>query len=150
MFNKKMERSTKEETHGSNNIIGKGTVIEGSMETSGNLRIEGKVMGNVKSKSKIVIGKSAYIDGNIMSNNVEVSGEVKGLVKVAGLLTLRDSAVVHGEIVAKELVIEPGAKFEGQCKMNQNVNGLEISKKAQEGKAKVEKLKNQLNMVNAV
>ena len=149
MFSKKMEKSRKEESHGSNTIIGKGTLIEGGMETSGNLRVEGKVVGNVKSKSKIVVGRSAYIEGNIMSNVIEISGEVRGLVKVSGLLTLKESAVVQGEIIAKELVIEAGAKFDGQCNMNQNINGLEVNRKGAVGKDKVDKLKKQLNMVNA-
>ncbi len=149
MFNRKMEKSTKEEAHGSNNIIGKGTIIEGTMQTSGNLRVEGKIIGDVRSKSKIVVGKSAYIDGNILSDNVEISGEVKGVLRVSGVLTLKSTAIVHGDIHAKELVIEPGAKFEGQCKMDNNIKELGV-KSSFSSKDKMKDTRNVMNRVSAI
>ena len=154
MFNK-LEKETGQDHSNSSNIIGKGTIIEGGLETAGNLRVEGRINGDVKCKSKIVIGQTAYIDGNLMSVNVEVAGEVKGFMKVSGLLTLKASAVVHGDIVAKELVIEPGAKFDGQCRMSDNVKELELMqpksglKIDEDDKHRVMPLKKQLRAMDA-
>lgn len=130
MFNNKVDKSATENfsNNSSNNLIGKGTVIEGSLDTSGNLRIEGTVKGDVKSKSKVVIGQSAVIEGNVKSANVEIFGTIKGYVEVFGLLTIKPSAVVLGDIMAKELVIEPGAKFDGQCKMAANEKDFKANK----------------------
>ena len=51
MFNKQDQKSD-QETMNSSNIIGKGTHLRGDIETFGNLRIEGKIVGNIKTKSK--------------------------------------------------------------------------------------------------
>ena len=47
MFNKE-EKKVADEISNSSNIIGKGTVLEGSLETYGNIRVEGKKLGQKK------------------------------------------------------------------------------------------------------
>lgn len=101
----------------SSNIIGKGTIVEGNIETYGNIRIEGKVNGSVKSKSKIALGQSSYVDGNIVAQNAEISGEVKGVIEVSDQLILRPSAIIAGDIITNKLIVESGATFNGGCKM---------------------------------
>jgi len=101
----------------SSNIIGKGTVVEGNIETDGNIRIEGKVDGSVKSKSKIALGQSSFVEGNIVAQNAELSGQVKGVVEVSDQLILRPTAVIDGDIVTNKLIVESGATFNGGCKM---------------------------------
>ena len=56
MFKNKQENMAAQDASNSSNIIGKGTMVEGNIETFGNIRIEGKVNGSVKSKSKIALG----------------------------------------------------------------------------------------------
>ena len=52
MFNNKQEIKEVEELSNSSNIIGKGTTLNGDIETYGNIRVEGKIVGNMKTKSK--------------------------------------------------------------------------------------------------
>ncbi|TXT28106.1 MAG: Uncharacterized protein FD138_2636 [Planctomycetota bacterium] len=49
------------------NVIGKGTVIEGNVQAEGDLRVEGVVKGDVTTKTKFVAGPSAIIEGNILA-----------------------------------------------------------------------------------
>lgn len=99
------------------NIIGKGSHLEGNINTTGNLRIEGKVTGGIQTKAKVVLSRTAQIQGNILAQNAEIGGEVKGTIEVAELLVLKSTAVVWGDIVASKLVFEEGACFDGKCKM---------------------------------
>lgn len=117
MFASKKNHKAAEEVSNSSNIIGKGTLLEGSIETYGNIRIEGKVVGNVKTKSKIALGQSSLLDGNIMAQNAEIAGEVKGKVETTDVLTLKPTAIIHGDIVTNKLIVESGAVFNGGCKM---------------------------------
>ena len=117
MFKNKQESMAVQDASNSSNIIGKGTIVEGNIETYGNIRIEGKVNGSVKSKSKIALGQSSYVDGNIVAQNAEISGEVKGVVEVSDQLILRPTAVISGDIVTNKLIVESGATFNGGCKM---------------------------------
>ncbi|MDX1628008.1 MAG: polymer-forming cytoskeletal protein, partial [Fulvivirga sp.] len=99
MFTSKEDHKAAEEISNSSNIIGKGTRLDGDIETYGNIRIEGKVVGNVKTKSKIALGQSSEVEGNILAQNAEVAGEVKGKLEVTDVLILKPTAVIHGDIV---------------------------------------------------
>ncbi|QSE98345.1 bactofilin family protein [Fulvivirga lutea] len=117
MFASKEDHKVAEEISNSSNIIGKGTVLEGDIETFGNIRIEGKIIGNVKTKSKIALGQSSHVEGNILAQNAEVAGEVKGKIEVTDILILKPTAVIHGDIITNKIIVESGATFNGGCKM---------------------------------
>lgn len=127
MFTSKEEKRVAEEISNSSNTIGKGTFLEGNVETYGNIRIEGKVTGNVKSKSKVALGPSSMVQGNVIAQNADLEGEVKGRIEVAELLVLKATAVIHGDIVTGKLVVEPGALFNGTCKMGAAVKEIKIT-----------------------
>lgn len=100
-----------------NNILGRGTTFKGNVETFGNIRIEGKVIGDILTQSKAAIGSTALIEGKVVAKIVEVEGEVLGTVTASEMLILKSSAKVKGDIHAAKLTVEPGATFDGQCKM---------------------------------
>ncbi|QDH81466.1 polymer-forming cytoskeletal protein [Echinicola soli] len=104
----------------SSNVIAKETSIKGDIVTQGNIRIEGKVDGTLCSKTKIVIGESARLIGNIDTKEAEIAGNVEGEVRCSEILFLKKTAVINGNIFAKKLVIENGAVFNGECRMTNN------------------------------
>lgn len=124
MLTSKEQKRVAEEISNSSNTIGKGTVLEGNIETYGNIRIEGKVIGNVKSKSKVALGNSSNIQGNIFAQNADIEGEVKGKIEISELLVLKATAIINGDIVTGKLVVEPGAVFNGSCKMGAAVKDI--------------------------
>ena len=128
MFNNKQEEKLAQEASNISNTIGKGTTLNGSIETYGNFRIEGKVHGDITAKSKVVIGKSAYIEGNILAQNADIEGEVKGKVEIGDILVLKPTAKIHGDILTNKLIVESGAQFNGQSKMGQKVREIQIGK----------------------
>ena len=117
MFTNKEEKKVEAEITSSSNTIGKGTVLYGDIETHGNLRIEGKVEGNIKTKSKIVLGKSSVVIGNINAQNAEIEGSVTGKVNVSDNLILKHTSVIQGDIITQRLIVESGSQFNGGCKM---------------------------------
>ncbi len=117
MLTSKEQKRVAEEISNSSNVIGKGTVLEGNIETYGNIRIEGRINGNIKSKSKIALGTGSHVEGNITAQNADIEGEVKGKVDITELLVLKATAIVHSDISTGKLVVEPGAMFNGSCKM---------------------------------
>lgn len=119
MFNSNSKETRKEqgELSSQHTQIMKGTTIEGNLETFGNVRVEGKIIGNIKSKSKIVMGDSSFVEGNIISQNAEIAGEIKGTVDITEILTLKSTAVIKGDIITGKLVVEAGAVWNGTIKM---------------------------------
>lgn len=110
----------------SSNIIGKETTLSGDLSSAGNIRIEGKVGGNVKAKAKFVLGESAEIKGSVVARTAEIAGKIEGNIEVSEILTLKPSAVINGDILTNQLVIEPGATFNGGCRMGHLAKEIEI------------------------
>lgn len=117
-----------DELSNSSNIIGKGTIVQGNVETFGNIRVEGKVVGDIKTKSKAAFGQSSHIKGNILAQNAEVAGQIIGIMEVTELLTLKPTARIDGDIIVNKLLVESGAKFNGKCKMGVKSREIKIGK----------------------
>ncbi|MBR9999027.1 MAG: polymer-forming cytoskeletal protein [Cyclobacteriaceae bacterium] len=115
---------SEEELSNSSNIIGKGTTVEGNLESFGNIRVEGRIIGSIKSKSKVALGQSSFVEGDILAQNAEISGEVDGRVEISELLILKATAVISGDIITNKFIVESGATFNGSCKMG--VSNVEI------------------------
>ena len=126
MFSKDDKKNTQELSSVSN-TIGRQTVLEGSIESVGNIRVEGKVYGSTKAKAKFVMGSEAYVDGNVVARNGEVAGKINGNITISELLILKPSAVINGDILTNKLVVEPSATFNGGCKMGHLAKDIEIA-----------------------
>ena len=114
----KMNQKSYSETPSQNiNLISPGTRITGDITAEGDVRIDGHLRGNIKTKGRLVIGASGSIEGEILCSNVEISGHFKGKISAAELLTLKATAVVTGDIVTTKLSVEPGSLFTGTCQM---------------------------------
>ncbi len=99
------------------NIIALGTKIKGDLESDGDFRIEGSLIGTVKAKGKIVIGETGNVEGEIFCLNADISGTVNAKLEVGELTTLRATSKFSGDIITKKISIEPGALFSGSCHM---------------------------------
>ena len=127
MFSSKESKKEVENLTQVSTIIGKGTVIHGDIESSGNIRIEGKVIGNVKAKSKVVIGDSGQIQGNVLAVNVEVAGEIKGILEVSELVIIKPTGHVSGDIIAQKLTVDQGGTINGTTKMGTTIKEINLS-----------------------
>lgn len=119
MRKNKMAKTTEVESSAIN-ILDSGTVIKGDLESTGRLRIDGKIYGTIKAKEKIIIGQTGYVEGEVHCKSAELSGKIKGKIVVNELLSLKASARLEGDVFTKKLAIESGAVFDANCKMSDN------------------------------
>lgn len=117
-----------EELGNSSNIIGKGTSVQGNVETFGNIRVEGKVTGDIKTKSKAAFGQSSHVEGSVLAQNAEVAGHISGTIEVTEQLVLKPTATIDGDIITNKLLVESGATFNGKCKMGVQSKEIKIGK----------------------
>jgi cytoskeletal protein CcmA (bactofilin family) len=99
------------------NMLGMGTTITGDIKTEGDIRIDGKVIGKVSINSKLAVGESGIIEGDVQCKNASIEGRIKGNLHISELVFLRKTAVIDGDIYAAKLVVEEGAKINGKCSM---------------------------------
>jgi len=102
---------------GLNTIIGKGSVIEGTIQVEGDLRIDGTVRGKISSTESLTIGNGGVVEADLNAKIAVIGGSVLGNVFALEKIELQSKAVVEGEITTKNLVIEEGAIFHGNCNM---------------------------------
>lgn len=122
-----MAKTTNGDTQ-SVNMLGAGTTIKGDIQSNGDFRIDGTLIGSINSKGKIVIGQTGQVEGEVHCRNADISGQLKAQIIVAELLTLKATAKISGEITTSKLSIEPGAKFSGTCNMSDS--GARVEKPA--------------------
>jgi cytoskeletal protein CcmA (bactofilin family) len=97
--------------------IANGMSVNGDIVAEGDLRIDGHILGNIRSNAKLVVGESAIVDGDIEARNVDIFGTVNGNATIAELLCLKSKCVINGNISVGRLDIEANAVFNGKCTM---------------------------------
>lgn len=102
---------------GLNTIIGKGSVIEGTLEVEGEMRIDGTVKGKISSTESLTVGNGGVVEADLNTKVAVIGGNVIGNVFASEKIELQSKAIVEGDITTKNLVIEEGAIFHGKCNM---------------------------------
>lgn len=99
-----------------NNIsrIAPGTVITAAeIKTQCDIRIDGDYTGDISSDSRVILGEGAHMKGDIHCSCLDVFGALEGDVYVKDTMSIKSEASFVGHIQSSRLVIELGAKFEG-------------------------------------
>jgi cytoskeletal protein CcmA (bactofilin family) len=110
---------------GLNTIIGKGSVIEGTIQVQGGIRIDGMVKGKISSTESLTIGEDGVVEADLSTKVAVIGGNVIGNVIAPEKIELQSKAKVEGEITTKNLIIEEGAVFHGNCHMKNTTSASE-------------------------
>lgn len=99
-------------------LIGSNTCVEGNINFSGGLRVEGQVRGNIVSNgdthSTLVLGEHGNIEGKVQVSNVVINGTVIGPIYTDEYLELQEKAKVFGDVYYGAMEIKLGASVEGK------------------------------------
>ncbi|HEX6181509.1 MAG TPA: polymer-forming cytoskeletal protein, partial [Chitinophagaceae bacterium] len=86
MFNSKSKsESFEENVPASASMIGAGTVLKGDITSSGDIRIDGTLRGNIIGAAKVIIGANGTVEGDIAGQQADIMGKVVGSIKVKDL-----------------------------------------------------------------
>lgn len=99
-------------------IISADLVVQGTLTSTGDIQIDGRVEGDVRSAG-LVIGDKAFIQGEILADDVTVRGRVQGGIRARKVL-LCTTSHVEGNILHEAFAVEAGAFFEGNCRHSDN------------------------------
>jgi cytoskeletal protein CcmA (bactofilin family) len=53
----------------SRNLLGADTTVKGDIESNGDFRIDGTLIGSISSKGKVVVGSTGNVEGEIKCQN---------------------------------------------------------------------------------
>jgi cytoskeletal protein CcmA (bactofilin family) len=101
-------------------LVAPGTEIRGNLVFTDGLRVDGVIIGDVRSNednpSILVVSESAHITGEIHADHVIINGHVQGPVYANELLELQPKARIEGDVHYKALEMHQGATITGQLR----------------------------------
>jgi cytoskeletal protein CcmA (bactofilin family) len=119
MFKRKQNRNLKIDT-----LIGAGTRINGDVEFSGGLHLDGYINGNVTSTSNVdgeqgagttlSVSEQGGIEGSVSASNVILNGIVKGDIDATLRVELGEKARVLGNVRYSAIETAVGAQINGK------------------------------------
>ncbi len=99
-------------------LIGTGTRIEGNIQFSGGLRVDGEIIGNIiadtDKPSTLVLSEHAKVRGEIKVTHLVVNGTVIGPVRASEYLELLGKANITGDVQYGTMEIHLGATISGK------------------------------------
>jgi len=98
-------------------VLASGSVVEGNVKISSNLRLEGEIKGDLACNGKLVLAKTASVSGNVICAELLSEGIIQGNVIAKTFVSLAETATLNGDIQCSQLHIDKGAIFNGKCTM---------------------------------
>ncbi|GMV40162.1 MAG: hypothetical protein AMXMBFR64_18780 [Myxococcales bacterium] len=99
-------------------IIGKNTTVRGEISGSDPLLVNGRVEGQIRLDSELLVAPGGAVDATVTASQVRVEGNLRGSVAAIERITLRPGCEVEGELRAPQIVIEADARFNGTLHMD--------------------------------
>lgn len=101
-------------------LIGAGTIIKGDIISTGDIRIDGTLKGNISGSAKVLIGAEGSVEGDIEGQQADILGKITGKIIIKDLLNLRGKATIKGDISSGKLQVEPTVSFNGKCHVGED------------------------------
>jgi cytoskeletal protein CcmA (bactofilin family) len=113
MFGRRKQTSTRIDT-----LLGKTANLNGDLEFSGGLHLDGRVNGNVRSNAEdggaLSVSESGFIEGRVEVTNIVMNGTVNGDMYARERLVLGGKARVNGNVYYGVIEMAPGAVITGK------------------------------------
>jgi cytoskeletal protein CcmA (bactofilin family) len=113
MFGRRKQTSTRIDT-----LLGKAAILNGDLEFSGGLHLDGRVNGNVRSNAEdggaLSVSESGFIEGNVEVTSIVMNGTVNGDMHARERLQLGGKARVNGNVHYGVIEMAPGAVITGK------------------------------------
>jgi cytoskeletal protein CcmA (bactofilin family) len=98
------------------------SVVKGHLQTKSNIKVDGKINGNISAAGSVHVGSNALVEGNITGIDVQIAGIVKGNINVSGSLHVFSSAKLIGDVKASSVEVEKGAQYKGTITIGEPID----------------------------
>jgi cytoskeletal protein CcmA (bactofilin family) len=113
MFGRRKQTSTRIDT-----LLGRTANLNGDLEFSGGLHLDGRVNGNVRSSAPdggaLSVSETGFIEGRVEVTNIVMNGTVNGDMYARERLILGGKARVNGNVYYGVIEMAPGAVITGK------------------------------------
>jgi cytoskeletal protein CcmA (bactofilin family) len=98
-------------------LVDSAAAVSGDLETSGSLRIDGRMDGSVRRADVVVLGVGATMAGDIHAREVVIGGTLTGTVHASERVELQATGIVTGDLVTQSVLVQEGGVVNGRVLM---------------------------------
>lgn len=98
-------------------ILSSAVTMQGDISSEGDILIDGKLKGSIKTASNINLGVNAHIVGGLEGRNITVAGRVEGNINATDQLHISETGELKGDFTCQIISIAPGGLFIGKSHM---------------------------------
>jgi len=113
MFGRRKQTSTRIDT-----LLGRTANLNGDLDFSGGLHLDGRVNGNVRSTAPdggaLSVSETGFIEGRVEVTSIVMNGTVNGDMHARERLVLGGKARVNGNVYYGVIEMAPGAVITGK------------------------------------
>jgi cytoskeletal protein CcmA (bactofilin family) len=109
-------------------MIAAGMRVEGTIRSAGVVKIEGTVIGNIRSEHQVLVAAGGIVEGDIHTPEAIINGAVSGSIVAETRTELHSSSVVKGDITTKQLVVREGSQVNGRLRTGDQDISMERGK----------------------
>ncbi|GJM43546.1 MAG: hypothetical protein DHS20C21_03880 [Gemmatimonadota bacterium] len=104
-------------SNGAATVLAEGCSFDGNAKVAGTLRIEGQADGTLEASDSIVVGKSGIVHATVKTQRAVLNGRFEGKIDAEDCVEMQSGSRVEAEVHARNMVMEDGVQFEGNCKI---------------------------------
>jgi cytoskeletal protein CcmA (bactofilin family) len=102
-------------------IISAGMIVTGNIESTGVVKVEGRIEGSIRGARQVLLGRQGEVKGDIHAQEAVIGGRVEGMVRTSDRVEVQGSATVTGDIHTKTIIVLEGAQINGHVRMSDAV-----------------------------
>ncbi len=99
-------------------LVGRSAKVQGDVEFTGGLHLDGRVAGNVRADNDptatLSVSETGSIEGSVEVPNVMLNGAVRGDITASARVVLGPTAKVHGNVHYGVIEMTLGAEIKGK------------------------------------
>jgi cytoskeletal protein CcmA (bactofilin family) len=92
--------------------LGKALTVRGVLDTDGELRVEGAVIGRINA-ANFVLGVSGFVEGDVHARDARIGGKFNGRIYAVNV-AIDSSAEITGRVFHHNVTVASGARIDGR------------------------------------
>lgn len=86
-------------------VVGRGARIEGTLNSTGSLRIHGHLTGDIAVDGEVSVAAGSDVQADIRARSISLAGRIKGNLTAPGEVVLPSQSRVEGDVHAQSVTV---------------------------------------------
>jgi cytoskeletal protein CcmA (bactofilin family) len=96
-------------------VIGRGTIVEGTVRACGAVQVDGQIEGALIAEGQVSVGPTGSVLGDVVAYQLDVGGLVDGRINIRDHLHVAPGGTARGEVRYGSLQVDRGGVLTGSA-----------------------------------